>query len=179
MRRTLGIWLIVIALIGVWALSDRLFPPETVAAPVAQVKDGDTLVLGSKTFRLAGIDAPEYHQLCKDGQGKDWPCGKAALSQLDAYVQSGSIVCAPRAEDKYGRKVAKCASATVPDLAEAMAQAGLAISPAESGTAAYADAEAAARAAKRGIWQGSFDLPADYRALHPRGAAIKPRDDNP
>jgi endonuclease YncB( thermonuclease family) len=179
MIRKLRIWIILLALIGVWVFSDRLFPPEIITAAVAQVKDGDTLVVGTKTFRLAGIDAPEYHQLCKDAQGKEWPCGKAARSQLDAYVQSGSIVCEPRAEDKYGRKVAKCASATVPDLAEAMVQSGLAISPAERGTAAYGDAETSAKAAKRGIWQGSFDVPSDYRVLHPRGITPKPHNDNP
>jgi endonuclease YncB( thermonuclease family) len=179
MIRRLRIWIILLTLIGVWVFSDRLFPSETITAAVAQVKDGDTLVVGTTTFRLAGIDAPEYHQLCKDAQAKPWPCGKAARSQLDAYVQSGSITCVPRAEDKYGRKVAKCASATVPDLAEAMVQSGLAISPAERGTAAYADAEDAAKTAKRGLWQGSFDAPSDYRLLHPRGVTPKPRADTP
>ncbi len=174
-----GIWFVLIALIGIWAFSDRLFPPEVIAAPVAKVKDGDTLVLGGKTFRLYGVDAPEYHQTCKDIKGVDWPCGKAARSQLEAYVLPGSIVCEPRATDKYNRKVAKCGSATVPDLAEAMVQAGLAISPAERGAATYGDAEDSAKAAKRGIWQGSFDSPADYRVLHPRGVVDKPREDNP
>jgi endonuclease YncB( thermonuclease family) len=179
MIRKLGIWAFLLALVGLWAFSDRFFPPERITAAVAQTKDGDTIVVNSTTFRLYGMDAPEYRQTCKDAKGNDWPCGKAARSQLDAYVQSGSIVCEPRAEDKYNRKVAKCASATVPDLAEAMVRSGLAISPAERGTAAYADAEQAAKDAKRGIWQGSFDNPADYRTLHPRGVTPKPHGDNP
>ncbi len=172
--RRIGIWAVLLTLIALWALSDRIFPPEVITAAVAQVKDGDTIVIGGKTFRLYGIDAPEYRQMCKDAKGNDWPCGKAARSQLDAYVQAGSISCEPRAEDKYGRKVAKCASATVPDLAEAMVQSGLAISPAERGTAAYEDATEAAKSAKRGMWQGSFDTPADYRLLNPRGVSLKP-----
>jgi endonuclease YncB( thermonuclease family) len=179
MKRALLIWIFLAALVGLWAFNDLIFPPERIVAAVAKVKDGDTLVVATKTFRLSGIDAPEYHQLCKDAKGNDWPCGKAARSQLEAYVLSGSIVCTPRAIDRYGRKVAICASATVPDLGEAMVQAGLAISPAERGSAAYGDAEAQARAAKRGLWQGSFDTPADYRVLHPRGAALPPRNDNP
>ncbi len=177
--RRFGVWVALIIVIAIWALSDRIFPPEVITASVAQVKDGDTIVITGKTFRLHGIDAPEYRQICKDAKGSDWPCGKAARSQLDAYVQSGSIVCEPRAEDKYGRKVAKCASATVPDLAEAMVQSGMAISPAERGAGPYEEASDAAKAAKRGIWQGSFDNPADYRTLNPRGVSPQPREDNP
>ncbi len=179
MIRTFGIWAVLIGLIGLWAFSDRIFPPEVIAASVAKVRDGDTLVIDGKTFRLYGMDAPEYRQTCKDAKGADWPCGKAARSQLEAYVLPGSIICEPKAEDRYNRKVAKCASATVPDLAEAMVQAGLAISPAERGSAAYGDAEDSAKSAKRGIWQGSFDNPADYRVLHPRGATDPKREDNP
>jgi endonuclease YncB( thermonuclease family) len=171
MIRKAGIWALIIALIGLWAFGDQLFPPETISAPTAQVKDGDTIVLNGTTFRLYGIDAPEYRQTCKDAKGADWPCGKAARSQLEAYVLTGSIICEPKAEDQYDRKVAKCASATVPDLAEAMVQAGLAISPAARGTATYADAEDSAKSAKRGIWQGSFETPATYRAANPRGSA--------
>jgi endonuclease YncB( thermonuclease family) len=179
MTRKLVIWAAVLGLFALWALSDWFMPPEIIAAPVAQVKDGDTIIVSGKTFRLYGIDAPEYRQMCKDAKGLDWPCGKAARSQLDAYVQSGSITCEPKATDKYNRKVAQCASATVPDLAEAMVQSGLAISPAERGSAAYADAQDSAKDAKRGIWQGSFDDPADYRVLHPRSTMIPPREDNP
>jgi endonuclease YncB( thermonuclease family) len=168
MIRKVFFWLLLIAVISLWAFSDRLFPPEVIRAPSATVRDGDTLVIGTKTFRLYGIDAPEYRQLCKDAKGLDWPCGKAARSLLEAYVLPGSIACEPQAQDKYGRDVARCKSATVPDLSEAMVQAGLAISPAARGTAPYEQAEESARGAKRGIWQGQFDSPADYRAANPR-----------
>jgi endonuclease YncB( thermonuclease family) len=179
MIRKIGIWAVLLGLFALWAFSDWFVPSEIIAAPVAQVTDGDTIVVNSVTFRLYGIDAPEYHQTCKDASGVEWPCGKAARSQLDAYVQSGSITCQPTATDKYHRKVAKCASATIPDLAEAMVQSGLAIAPAVRGAAVYTDAQDSAKAAKRGIWQGSFDDPAKYRVLHPRGAAVPPNEDNP
>jgi endonuclease YncB( thermonuclease family) len=32
----------------------------------------------------------------------------------------------------------------------------------------YRDAEAEAREAKRGIWRGSFELPAEWRAANPQ-----------
>jgi endonuclease YncB( thermonuclease family) len=168
MIRKLGFTLLLLLLLAGWAMSDRLIPPELIKAETARVRDGDTISVNEVTFRLYGIDAPEYRQMCKDSAGKDWPCGKAARAQLEAFVLSGSIVCEPQAEDRYNRKVAKCASATVPDLSHSMVQAGLAISPAERGSAAYAEAEDSARTAKRGIWQGEFIQPAEWRNLNPR-----------
>jgi endonuclease YncB( thermonuclease family) len=164
--------ILLIALMCLWAFSEILFPPEVLSAPSAKVRDGDTLALNGQTFRLYGIDAPEYRQMCKDASGKDWPCGKAARSQLEAFVLSGSITCTPQAQDRYGRAVAKCTSATVPDLSHAMAHAGLAISPDGRGEGPYADAEKMARDAKRGIWQGSFMMPDEYRSKNPR--AVEP-----
>ena len=161
-------FLLLATILGLWLFSDRLFPPEVVRAETAAVRDGDTIVLNTVIYRLYGIDAPEYHQICKDKDGRDWPCGKTARLQMAAMVAPGNIECEPQAEDRYNRKVARCRSATVPDLAKAMVDAGLAISPAERGTAAYADEQEAAKAGKRGIWQGSFDTPADWRVAHPR-----------
>ncbi len=157
-----------IALLSLWMYSDTVFPPEVISAPSAKVRDGDTLTMGEKTFRLYGVDAPEYRQTCKDAQGKDWPCGKAARAQLDAYVLSGNITCTPQAVDRYSRAVARCSSATVPDLSHAMVHAGLAISPEGRGAGPYADAQEDARKAKRGIWQGGFMMPDAYRTANPR-----------
>jgi endonuclease YncB( thermonuclease family) len=168
--RRLFPWLLLATMIGLWLYGDQLFPPDVIEAREARVRDGDTLVVAGKTFRLYGIDAPEYRQMCKDARGLDWPCGKAARLHLASLAASGSIRCMPRAVDQYGRDVAACSSATVPDLAEAMVQAGFAISPAARGTAAYGEAEGTAKAAKRGIWQGAFDAPSSWREEHPRTA---------
>jgi endonuclease YncB( thermonuclease family) len=172
MKRKVILWMILTSMFIFWAFSDQIFPPEVIRADVVTIKDGDTLVLDHQTFRLYGMDAPEYHQSCKDAHGLDWPCGKAARLQLATFVASGSIACTPRAQDIYGRKVATCSSATVPDIGEAMVQAGLAISPAERGSAVYADAEGDARASHRGIWQGAFDVPSVWRAAHPRVGGV-------
>jgi endonuclease YncB( thermonuclease family) len=155
-----------IALFAFWALGDQLYPREVIRADAVIVKDGDTLVLDKVTIRLYGIDAPEYLQICKDKLGLNWPCGKAARLQLASLAAAGGISCETRAEDKYGRKVAKCKSAITLDLAEELVKAGLAISPAERGSAAYGAAEADARTNLRGIWQGVFDTPAEWRTIH-------------
>lgn len=164
MIRRLFFSLILMVIAVLWYFADQLTPAETVRAAQADVRDGDTLILGARTFRLYGMDAPEYRQTCTDAAAREWPCGKAARLQLAALAASGSIACEVKAKDKYLREVARCSSATVPDLSEAMVSAGLALSPAERGTAPYADAEGEARRAKRGLWQGRFEPPAEWRA---------------
>ena len=171
MIRKAFFWMLLFAMIGFWAYGGVIFPAEIIRAETAKTVDGDTIIIDKQTFRLTGIDAPEYRQTCKDVRGKDWPCGKAARLQLASFVEAGDLTCEPRATDKYGRNIAKCSSATVPDLGEAMVQSGLAISPAERGSAAYGDAEASAKNAKRGIWQGEFEVPALWREAHPRAKA--------
>jgi endonuclease YncB( thermonuclease family) len=56
----------------------------------------------------------------------------------------------------------------VPDLSHAMVHAGLAVSPEARGSNTYADAQDQARTAKRGIWQGTFVMPDQYRSTNPR-----------
>jgi endonuclease YncB( thermonuclease family) len=156
------------ALLVGWAFADQLFPPETLTAQTVRVRDGDTLSLGPMTVRLHGIDAPEYRQMCRTAAGQPWPCGRAARAQLEALALTGPVTCTVSATDQYRRKIATCRNATTPDLGEAMVAAGLAISPAERGEAAYAAAEARAARARRGLWQGRFDTPAAWRDAHPR-----------
>jgi endonuclease YncB( thermonuclease family) len=155
-------WLLLIALLGLWTFSETLFPPDRTTGTDVNVRDGDTLIMGGKAFRIEGIDAPEYHQSCKDAQGKDWACGKAARAHLDSLTKGGAIVCEFRESDRYGRALARCA-AGAGDLGEAMVAAGFALGP-----DAYPKTQAIAREAKRGIWQGSFEDPAAWRAAHPR-----------
>ena len=44
---------------------------------IAEVVDGDSLTLGGEEVRLLGIDAPEYGQICGEGE-KIWRCGEVA-----------------------------------------------------------------------------------------------------
>jgi endonuclease YncB( thermonuclease family) len=164
--RRFGALCLLLILIGLWAYSDVLFPPEVIRAPTARVIDGDSIVAGGTTFRLYGIDAPEYRQMCTDAHGADWPCGHAARSQLEVLVHGGPVTCTELATDQYHRTVARCATAATPDLGEAMVRTGLAISPALRGEAPYAAAEQMALDGKLGIWQGDYQIPAEWRAAH-------------
>ncbi|MFM9977933.1 MAG: thermonuclease family protein [Sphingomonadaceae bacterium] len=157
-----AIWVTLKAL-GLTAPETRSAKGETIA-----VRDGDTLRIGGDDHRLSGIDAPEYRQLCKDARGRDWPCGKAARAALAAAVRGHTITCVISARDDYGRAVASCTDERGADLAEAMIVTGLAISDDGWMRGPYADQADAAKTARRGLWAGRFETPADYRAAHPK-----------
>ena len=128
----------------------------------ARASDGDSFRLGEDRVRLLGLDAPELAQLCTRSDGSDWPCGRAARDRMAALLSSGPVDCIPEDKDQYGRLLATCILQGG-DLGVVMVEEGLAIS-----TGRYWTEEAAARADGRGIWQGGFDAPRDWRDDHPR-----------
>jgi endonuclease YncB( thermonuclease family) len=78
------------------------------------------------------------------------------------------VNCEQRATDRFGRIVAVCSAAGVPDLGEAMVRDGYAIDLGGAAGNPYRDAEAEAQTAKRGIWRGAFERPSDWRLANPR-----------
>jgi endonuclease YncB( thermonuclease family) len=132
------------------------------------VRDGDTLKISGKDYRLHGIDAPEFTQSCKRADASDWPCGKQAREALVKLISTNAIECEERAQDKFGRVVATCRTGRGVDLAQELTVQGLAVSFGGFAEGPYAAEEAAAKTARRGLWQGAFDPPASWRATHSR-----------
>jgi len=134
------------------------------AAPARPgVVDGDTFTLGPDRIRLWGVDAPEGRQICHDGRGQDYRCGDVARDQLKALIGDRPVECRQRDRDQYGRSVSQCWAGGV-DLGAAMVQAGWAVEYRNFSRGTYAAAEAQAKAAKRGLWAGTFEPPSAYRA---------------
>ena len=146
-------------------------PPERLTADGAavQVIDGDSLRVGERTVRLQGIDAVEFHQPCRMPDGEEWRCGAEARKALAVLVGKGGLACEPRATDNFGRAVSTCSVRGVEDLAAALVVQGWAVSGDGEREGDYTAEQQIARNAKRGIWRGSFDRPAVWRATHPRG----------
>lgn len=129
------------------------------------VIDGDTIAVegtGSR-IRLDAIDAPESAQPCFDGAGSRYLCGsRAAASLADIIGRNGRVTCQEKDRDRYGRIVAVCfAGAT--DINREMVRRGWAIEFKRYSDGRYAGAEAEAKAAKAGLWSGTFDEPAEWR----------------
>lgn len=120
--------------------------------------DGDSLRSGGEDFRLLGIDAPELRQTCTRA-GRSWSCGREAHARLRTLVAGGGLVCTPQGRDRYGRTLARC-RAGGRDIGETMVREGLALDFMGGG---YGAVEREARAARRGLWAGEFELPQDWR----------------
>ena len=127
-----------------------------------RILDGDSLRRGEIDIRLAGIDAPEYDQICRDETGRNWACGRAAAQELRKLVDGRDVGCSAVETDRYGRTVAHCTAGDI-DLNKEMVRLGFAVS---YDGFAYARSEAEARDAKRGLWRGKFENPRAWRERH-------------
>lgn len=172
MRRW-GSILFLVILLALWLYPEWLGlskarPTRSADGAAIIVRDGDTLTIDKQDIRLHGIDAPEFAQICKTAAGSDWPCGKLARAELVALIAGRKLTCEERAHDKYQRVVATCLDDKGSDIAKTMIERGLAVSFGGFAKGPYADEEALAHTAKRGLWQGAFDPPSSWRTSHPR-----------
>jgi endonuclease YncB( thermonuclease family) len=145
-------------------LALRVFNQETVAPGNVDVIDGDSFRMAKNEIRLHGIDAPEYHQTCRDETGRDWACGKEAARALRSLVAGHKVACTGLDVDRYHRLVSRCEVGDL-ELNSEMVRLGWAVAYARHGER-YFKEEEAAHSARRGIWRGTFDLPQDWRGTH-------------
>lgn len=150
-------------------------PTPAATVPLVHVIDGDSLTVQQDgaplTIRLTGIDAVEYRQDCARGDASRWPCGREARTMLEKIAGRGPLTCEVAAKDRYARTLAACRTLPFPDgidLGAEMVRQGGAIATSD----AYLIEEGEAQAKRRGIWQGGFVRPADWRAAHERPANL-------
>lgn len=178
-RQIILVGLLVAALVLVWQWQDHT--AEFIApkqSDTVTIIDGDSILLRTdkarQTIRISGIDAPEYHQICKDEKAQEWACGKEARTALESIIAAGNLSCQIAARDRYHRAVGQCSVKDITDIGREMVRIGMAVSGAEASDSRYNDGgpylreEAEASRAKRGLWRGNFERPADWRAKHPR-----------
>ena len=139
---------------------------------VASVIDGDTIEIHGTRIRLNGIDAPESGQRCQNARGTAWRCGQQAALALSDRIGRRQVNCQQTDTDRYGRVVADC-FAGGENLNRWMVREGWAVAYRQYSTA-YIAAEDDARTGQRGIWQGRFDMPWDWRAERRSGQNVAP-----
>jgi endonuclease YncB( thermonuclease family) len=76
------------------------FPADSVLAADATVKDGGTLQIAGVTYRLDGVDAPEFDQICLDDHADPWTCGVDARDQLTKLIGGRAVHCEDLGADK-------------------------------------------------------------------------------
>ncbi|GIW28889.1 MAG: hypothetical protein KatS3mg070_2252 [Meiothermus sp.] len=153
---------------------------DTVAGR-ASVIDADSLEIQGVRIRLWGVDAVESGQTCLDAQGKVYPCGRRAAFALADFLGQRTVSCTRRDTDRYGRVVAVCGVAGV-EVNRWLVEQGWALAYVQYGGGVYLDSQDRARAGKRGIWQGSFQAPWEYRrnpANPPTAGSPRPQSPSP
>ncbi|WP_395448894.1 thermonuclease family protein [Aminobacter sp. UC22_36] len=130
----------------------------------ASVVDGDTIEVAGQRVRFDGIDAPESSQYCEDAKGFEYPCGQKAAQALDEFLAaSRPVKCSFVEWDQYGRFVGNCFRADGKSVAGWLVENGHALDWPRYSNGTYAEHQAAAKGAKRGIWQGQFQEPWEWR----------------
>ena len=150
--------LLLLAAITVAARQSGLLPDETGSFTAI---DGDSLRKDGKDYRLHAIDAPELFQTCSMADGRAYDCGHQARDELRRLIRNATVTCQVLDTDRYGRAVSECSAGSV-NLNDAMVRAGWAIAYTRHGLD-HAAAQEEARAARRGLWQGRFQTPEDWR----------------
>lgn len=120
--------------------------PASEISGLAVVVDGDTIRIGERTIRFDGIDAPEEGSMCGETN-----MDRAATDALRQATRAGVTCRISDVPDQYGRDIAQCRAGAM-DLNEHMVVNGWARDWPRYSGGAYADEEAAARAAQRGVW---------------------------
>jgi len=151
-------WLVWIG-IGIAVLAARGFADRThndEISGLARVIDGDTLQIGTRRIRLAGLDAPEHDQTCRFPDGER-PCGREVITALTGRLRGSTVRCSAQDQDRYGRTVAYC-QADGEDIGRWLVSGGLARAWGD-----YRLEEWQAWMAGRGLWQSQWEAPWAFR----------------
>ena len=132
-----------------------------------QVIDAGTLDFSGRRVRLHGIDAPDLTQTCwlaGRAAGQSWTCGRDARWAAINRIHPHWVSCDVRGRDPQGTELAVCylAGFGQHELNVWLVAQGWALA-APGAPQAYAAAQAAAEAAGRGLWRGTFVSPSAWR----------------
>jgi endonuclease YncB( thermonuclease family) len=162
----LALWLI---------LNSAMFSasPGRAASPI--VRDGGTLELADATYRLDGIDAPAFDQICIDDHADSWTCGVEARDQLASLIGGRAVRCEDLGVDATTRKrhVGLCTvEGEITSLNQLLVRQGFALNFEPSAKGRFREDEAGAKDNRRGLWKGCFVAPQEFRAGRKDGALL-------
>lgn len=159
------------------AASNNQSPKQIKLSKAVQVIDGDSIKDGNLKIRLYGIDAPELDQQCTDAKGTSWHCGKASKRKLEIFIKGKHLICNIKGTDLYKRKLAICKLDGL-DINQYMVEQGYAVAYTKYSDKYEIDEEYAINNNK-GIWQGDFKEPEEFRKEQKLKKSKKEKANNP
>ena len=136
-----------------------------------RVVNGDTLIMYGNYFKLYGIDAPESNQMCANRSGRSYNCGREAAMWLKNWIGDNELECHVIRQNTKGDMEGTCSYGPY-DLGAALVNAGWAVANVNV-TDIYYPYEMQAQENTRGLWQGQFYMPWDWRKMQARKPKIK------
>ena len=131
------------------------------------VMNGDTVMMGGRrryaeceggqVIHLWGIAGFKLDQLCRHPSGRNVMCGLYSAAQLQDRIKKNKIRCEQKDTKPGGVIVARC-FLDKEDLGQFMVENGFAVADPRE-TQRYTGYEAAAKAARKGLWQTQFVPP--------------------
>ena len=139
---------------------------------LAKAIDAGIIEIDGERHRLYGIDALEIGQRCRRRDGAQWPCGREATAALASFLEGRKVNCEiwqGTARDAHGRFLSVC-HAGGDDIAVWVARNGWVIADRDANRLYnYRSDEGMARFLRRGIWDGPFEPPAEWRGRQQAG----------
>jgi endonuclease YncB( thermonuclease family) len=143
------------------------------AGPV--IRDGRTLQLADVTYRLDGIDAPPFDQICIDEHADAWTCGVEARDQLTKLIGSRQVRCEDLGADPTTKRrhIGVCTvEGETASLNQLLVRQGFALNFEPSANGRFKADEAGAKDNRRGLWKGCFVAPQEFRSGKKDGALM-------
>src|SRR5258707_1043626 len=152
-----------------------LFSVTSSWADDAIVKDGDTIQLAGFTYKLDGIDAPEYDQMCIDEHAEPWACGVEARDRLAELIGKRAVRCEDLGPTKTYLKwhFGLCtADGETASLNQSLVRQGFALNVEPDAKGRFKEDEANAKDKLSSLWRGCFVAPQDFRHPEKAGALL-------
>lgn len=129
----------------------------------AHILDGDTIKINGRKIRLINIDSAESSQKCYNINNSSYFCGKDATKFLVNLIADKEVECRYDKLDIYNRILGTC-YLNKTDINLSMIRNGHAIIYSyKRAPEKYIAAESYAKENNLGLWQGSYEIPKDYR----------------
>ncbi len=133
----------------------------SISTPVEVIKANVLRLNSGQYIRLFGIDSPDIGQTCSNKQGRSYKCGRQAAAWLKSWLSDYEVRCHIISMDAQSNAVGVCFLGEY-DIAAATTNAGWSVATTEGG-GIYKAYENVANSSRRGLWQGQFYRPADWR----------------